>query len=600
MKTLSIKIFIIFMFISGILLLDIFTIQWENYKNISLIHIFISIILMVIFIIPFVNKHIYKYIVIKKVNDYNGWLLGFLLLSITVSGFYLFLIGNRGGDLFGIISFNTHLYGSLLLAISLVMHIKNKITTNAVISIFLLMGISPVQLHSVEFTKLKTDQNDNSHHNKDWTNSAKCKSCHGDIFKQWANSNHKNLAESNPYYMVLEGLAGEVEGDDFRQWCMGCHNPSGLTTGLKMSGHAMNGNFLKDLIFEKNAQTLVEGFKKYGPTKLEEGVGCVTCHRITKVDSFGNASYTVELNNRKKYPFEDSHSRITQYLGEKLINANPTIHKESYSNKLYKKSSYCASCHDESSPITGKKIVSTFKEWEKSSYNSPDNPKENKNCIDCHMTYLKNGKFSPKSGYSTDGGNLKKDIKVHYFAGSNHFLSGLKSKESENQTLQLLRTAAKLDVDIKNNKIYVGVKNVGAGHHLPTGAADFRELWLEITLKNSTGKVIFSSGKLKADGDLTEDARLFRKVFGDKDGLPVGLLFWKYEKLLSDTRIPAGERRVETYNIPNNLSYPLSITVQLNFRIYPQWVTNAVAKIYPQLPSPPVIELKKIEKKFIK
>jgi hypothetical protein len=92
------------------------------------------------------------------------------------------------------------------------------------------------------------------------------------------------------------------------------------------------------------------------------------------------------------------------------------------------------------------------------------------------------------------------------------------------------------------------------------------------------------------------------KVFGDKDGKPVGLLFWKYEKLLSDTRIPAGKRRVESYNIQESekLKYPLTAVVKLNFRIYPQWVTDAVQKMYPQLPDPPVVELEKIIKKFSK
>ena len=179
-------------------------------------------------------------------------------------------------------------------------------------------------------------------------------------------------------------------------------------------------------------------------------------------------------------------------------------------------------------------------------------------------------------------------------------MSGLKSKKHEDQSLQLLRTAAKLDVDIKDGKVYVGVKNVGAGHHLPTGVADFRELWLEVSVKDRDGKIILSSGKLKDDGDLENNTRAFMKVFGDKDGKPVGLLFWKYEILLSDSRIPAGERRIEVYKINNKINYPLSVTVKLNFRIYPQWVTTAVQKMYPQLPNPPVVELNRIEKLFSK
>jgi hypothetical protein len=90
------------------------------------------------------------------------------------------------------------------------------------------------------------------------------------------------------------------------------------------------------------------------------------------------------------------------------------------------------------------------------------------------------------------------------------------------------------------------------------------------------------------------------KVFGGEDGKPVGLLFWRYKKLLSDTRIPAGERRVEIYDIKDakELKHPLRAVVKLNFRIYPQWVTDAVKRAYPQLPNPPVVILNKIEKEF--
>ncbi len=80
----------------------------------------------------------------------------------------------------------------------------------------------------------------------------------------------------------------------------------------------------------------------------------------------------------------------------------------------------------------------------------------------------------------------------------------------------------------------------------------------------------------------------------------LGLLFWKYEKLLSDTRIPAKTRRVESYDLKENLTYPLKAIVKLNFRIYPQWVTSIVQKAFPELPNPPVVELERIEHIFKK
>jgi len=608
MRAISIKSFLLLMFVTGILQWNVIDIQWENLTVISVIHAFVSVVISVFLIIPFVNKHAYKYIVIKKVNSMNGWFLGFILLLITLSGFYLFLVGNRGGDMIGIISFNIHLYGSFLLFVLFLIHIKpkeNNYAAPAVITLLLLSFIYPTSAYSAKVNKLidlKLEGDLKTYHNEDWTSSAKCQSCHSEIFNQWANSNHKNLVESNPYYMVMEGIAAEVEGEGFRKWCMGCHNPSALTTGLPKTSHAMSGNFLQNKLFEKDGESLINDFKENGNFRVEEGVSCLTCHRITDAKEDGNASYTLDLTNQKKYPFETDNEGVSKWLGEKFINAKPGVHKKSYSKDLYKQSKYCASCHDETSPTTGKKIVATFQEWKKSPYNKPDNPKEHKTCIDCHMTNLENGKFSPLRGTSTDGGEIKDDVKVHYFSGSNHFLSGLKSKKSEDQTLQLLRTSAQLDVNIKDGKVLVGVKNVGAGHHLPTGVADFRELWLDITVTDATGKIVFSSGKLRKDGNLDTDARPFMKVFGDENGKPVGLLFWKYKTLISDTRIPAKERRVETYTINSkeNLAYPLNATVKLNFRIYPQWVTSAVQRVFPELPNPPVVELERVEKEFSK
>lgn len=431
-------------------------------------------------------------------------------------------------------------------------------------------------------TWVKLEEDTESYHKDDWTSSVKCKSCHSDIFDQWNNSNHKNMVGTNPYYMVLEDLAAKMEGEEFRKWCMGCHNPTSLTVGL--------GKTTPDMKNFTNPHALMQNLKD---SKLEEGVSCVVCHRITKIENaLGNASYTLAVQNREKYIFEDNSLGVRDWLSSRFINSKPNAHKQSYMKNIYKDSRYCASCHDEFSPSNASEIVSTFKEWEASDYN---NPQDGKSCIDCHMTQLKDGKFTPLKGYSTTGGALKNDIKVHYFAGSNHFLASLRNKDNEEQILQLLRSAAKLDISIKDTVLEVGVKNVGAGHHLPTGVADFRELWLEVKVVDKRGKIVFESGKLKNDGNLEDGTRVFMKVFGDKESNKVGLAFWRYEKMISDTRIRAGERRVESFDIGKDLSYPLKVDVKLNFRIYPQWVTDIIKQTYPDLLDPTIVEIAKLE-----
>ncbi|MDD3475667.1 MAG: multiheme c-type cytochrome [Sulfurimonas sp.] len=590
-----IKILVFVMFVSGVLQWSVIDLSWEDFRVIQVAHILSSIAILFL-LLPFIYRHIRRYYFIKKVNSVNGWVVFVLFILLIASGFYLLLVGNRGGDMFGELSFNVHLYGSFLLIILFIAHAffseKKQITP-----LVLLALINPQLSHSQEKLSNIEVNSTRSYHSEDWTSSTKCKSCHSEIFKQWSNSNHKHMVGSNPYYMVMETLAGEVEGEGFRKWCMSCHNPSALLNGHEKTTHDMEGNFLRDEIFEKDGQGLIADFKEQDNFRLEEGVSCVTCHRITDASSKGNASYTLTLE-RKKYAFEDSKAPLGHWFSEKLINSNPDEHKKSYMDPLYKESRYCASCHDEFHPKNGIAIVSTFKEWEKSEFNNPKDKSKHKTCIDCHMTNLKDGKLSPLRGTSTDGGVIKEDVKVHYFSGSNHFLAGLKDKKNEEQTIELLKSSAKLDVDVKDNTLSVGVTNVGAGHHLPTGVADFRELWLDVSVKDRDDKLVFSSGKLKEDGNIEDDSRVFQKVFGDENGEPVGLLFWRYKILLKDTRIPSKQRRVESFALSKSVKYPLSVEVKLNFRIYPQWTTDAVKKAFPTLPNPPIIELMKVEKEF--
>ena len=600
MKILYINLDILFMFVSGILLMDYFSIEWSYFRVIEFLHIFGSLTVTILFVLPFLYKHIKESMIIMQHKSISGLIFGFVFFLLLLSGTYLFLIGNRGGDIYGILSYYIHLYISFVLLLALVVHLKKFFFSRrfaAFASAIVLFLPSYSYSKSTKLANIVFADGVKEYHSIDWTNSVTCKECHPKIFQQWADSNHRHLADSNPYYMVLENLAEMDRGKEFRKWCMGCHNPSAVSMHQERTTHFMKENVMPEPLFVSGSQNLINEYKTH-PNRLEQGVSCIACHRITDAKPMGNSSYALNLTKRKKYLYEDSATDMKVWISHKLINAKPKVHKEEYMKPLYKKSEYCASCHNEFLPHTGREVVATYEQWKESSYNNPKDPKEHKDCIDCHMTYLEKGKFSPLQGSSTLGGEHKKDIKVHYFAGGNHFLAGLKNKENESQSIQLLKTSAKLDVKIDNGVLFVGVKNVGAGHKLPTGAADFRELWLDITLKDKDGNIIFSSGKLNKKGDIEKGSVIFNKVFGDKDGKPVGLFFWRYEKLLKDTRIPAGKRVVEKFQLQKTLKTPLHVDIKLNFRIYPQWVTNIVKAAYPQLPDPPVITIAHLERSF--
>ena len=424
-------------------------------------------------------------------------------------------------------------------------------------------------------------------HSDEWINSASCANCHSEMFEQWSDSNHRLMGQSNPYFSVLEDIAAATEGEEFRSWCSGCHNPERVLTGLPFNGHTNN-------MFERGGTSLKQDLKedKHGPS---EGTGCLFCHRITKIeDAGGNAAMTVDLSNRERYVFENSSNDILNYIGDSQINARPDTHKKSYMQPFYKDELYCKSCHNEFSPGLGAMIVDTWGEWEQSSYNNPDNPAEHLGCIDCHMHADNTQIGQDIPGTSTTGGALKKDVKTHQFSGANHFLVGLRNKKQESMSIDLLKTSASLESRVEKNNLIVRVNNIGAGHALPTGVADFRQLWLKVNITDALGNVIFQSGIQDEAGNVEPNARMFMKEFGDKEGKSVGLIFWRYEKLLKDTRIPANGFRDEFFTLPENTHYPIKVASQLMYRVYPLWVTQAVQKKFPELPNPPTLELNTI------
>lgn len=439
-------------------------------------------------------------------------------------------------------------------------------------------------------TWVRLDENISHYHPKEWINSANCKSCHPEIFKQWANSNHRLMGGSNPYYIVMENLAAKEEGEGIRFWCMGCHSPGALTSGQRQTSQ-------KSHLFDKDGKALVDAMKSIDK-EAEEGTSCLFCHRISKLEEVrGNGGYTINLRDRSKYIFEERDGLFGK-THDAMINAKPKPHAQSYSKEFYSDSKYCMSCHDEFSPGKGAKIVDTYGEWEKSEYNKGAKNPKTKGCIDCHMHASPATLDKKIAGYSTVGGKLKENVRTHHFIGSNHFLVGLRSGEHEKMTIDMLKAAAKIEIVRSKKDLVVRVLNVGAGHSLPTGVADFRELWLEVTVKDSAGKTIVSSGAIDAKGEIDQNAHIFRKVFGDKNGKSVGLKFWQYEKLLEDTRIAPKGFRDERYALNAEPKYPLNVDVKLNFRIYPQWVTTIVQKEFPTLPSPPVVTLHHISKRL--
>ena len=73
--------------------------------------------------------------------------------------------------------------------------------------------------------------------------------------------------------------------------------------------------------------------------------------------------------------------------------------------------------------------------------------------------------------------------------------------------------------------VAVKVTNVGAGHKLPTGFPEGREMWIDFRVQDANGREIYRLGSIK-DGKTEVNTRNFKVHIGDKDGNPLDVEVW--------------------------------------------------------------------------
>jgi hypothetical protein len=374
-----------------------------------------------------------------------------------------------------------------------------------------------------------------------------CARCHVGIHNNWQHSMHAVSAIDPWYLKVKEQLEFERPQAEVRE-CAGCHAPIALMTGEV-------------------------GLYSTESASSKQGVSCFFCHSVEQVKS-GNGGYVSNPGRIHSYAGGNYLSETAIEAAEHLVMVSPEVHKADMLAPWLRGNSgskLCQSCHE--FVKNGVKLQSTYSEWLASSY-----AKEGVSCQGCH--------FSPGAGETVESGNLVE----HYPARAKvlrHILGGGSTVNSpraeDNQAI--LKEAVKLRVTRAGNQLQVFVTNAKAGHSMPSGVTDLRQMWLEVTAKDASGKAVYSSGALDLGGQQPKNTVMFHAVFGDARGKPlVSHDIWRVAKLLEDTRIKANETRVVPYVLPNNAR---GVTVRLLWRDAPadfaSWVLKQNAMDLPVL-----------------
>jgi len=325
--------------------------------------------------------------------------------------------------------------------------------------------------------------------------------CHEEIYKEWETSAHRWSAMDVAFQKVQTVMADQ-NGPETTRYCGGCHDPISLFSGEK--------NLFNNQLTNRSG--------------YQEGISCIVCHTIKKTDVKGNANYVVTQPER--YLFALDTDTTMAPVTDFLIRAYPRKHVESLQHKLFKSPEFCAACHkqfidEEINNVGWVQLQNQYDNWRKSRWNHPGNPTKTIECRECHMP-LQNS-FDPASGDDLDYNRTKDDGKhrSHRFLAANQFMpAALKLPRAHEQVdltekwlqgkIEIPEIADKwrtgpavpielvaprvvapgedvhLDAVITNNKV---------GHDFPTGPLDIIQAWVEITVKDQDGHVLFTSGQ---------------------------------------------------------------------------------------------------------
>ncbi len=397
-----------------------------------------------------------------------------------------------------------------------------------------------------------------------WRTST-CRGCHDQIVEQHLASEHErsftNPAFQAQYQKALLPMAA-TDPDLYAEAreCIACHEPVAYAT--------------------------------YGPKALSlqeidpmmNGVTCDICHSMTgyKDPKPQNGNYIVEPSERKLGPFKGQGDWHHIY------------------SELQTKSEICAVCH-EAVNRHGLRIKATFTEWQESAF-----ARQGVQCQDCHMNvdgFLTAGKPRFASGKAADmsvgSAPQRERLYTHQFPGAH-------SKTQIEGAIDLT-VEAMLPQDSPNPTldIDVTVDNSRTGHSMPSGSADLRLLWIEVTVRigndpvgqpaaigepeapdSSSAYSIAGRGKFDSillGPEVPKGSRVYRAIFIDGAGQATLDSYSAVAKFF-DNRLKAAEKRTESYRfrIPEGAKGDIAIQAILKYLPYSSTFTGRFGLPFPE------------------
>jgi Flp pilus assembly protein TadD len=398
-----------------------------------------------------------------------------------------------------------------------------------------------------------------------------CGHCHQEAHAQWRQTAHSNSFRA-PWYRKNVNLLTDEKGIEYTRHCEGCHNPIALVSG------ALTPKSPVDRKFD------------------EDGITCSVCHSIQKVDTRGTGSYVLA---QPAVMVDEQGRPIHGEVSDKEILAHLDRHSKAVMKDFYHSSEFCAVCHKAALPkqlndYKWQRAIFLYDEWQLSSFAKqsplPFYVKDQiSNCQTCHMTR--------EPLVTTDSGAKEGKLASHRWLGANTVLSKYYNYDEQmEKTIAFLRTNV-FNIDIfgleeNNGKMIaplgsqsfsvapgdlltasVVIQNKGIAHtHVPE-QRDMYESWVEFEAKDASGRDLYHSGMLQADGNLDPRAHSFtNRLINSKGELNDLHQVWANRVVAYNNTIASGRSQLVRYQfkIPQDVKGPITITAKVNYRRFNQ------------------------------
>jgi Cytochrome c554 and c-prime len=378
-----------------------------------------------------------------------------------------------------------------------------------------------------------------------------CAGCHQEAVKTWASSAHAHASFDNPWYRSsVESLRDEA-GFTASRHCGGCHDPVLLLAG------SMD--------------------KEIDPADrfVNSGVTCLVCHSVRAPTSDGNASYTL-TTAPVPIPVEGDAESLQR-------------HRDRLAAKPLHTPALCASCHrgflgrhtgighhlsgmDDPGAWRGSSFANTRS-------NTPE-PVAAQTCAECHMRpeAVRYEEVAAKDG----------KLKSHRFAGAHTpFAAQLKDAGQLAALTRQLQQSIVVDVPVVHHNgkpvlsselreprpgdaiaLDVTLRNMSVGHSFPGGVKDMQDTWVEVSVRDASGREIARAGK---DHEAREDDSAFvmRALQVDASGRPeTQHVVTRFGTVAYDHTLPPFGARAVRYSffLPEGSRGPLQVDARVRHR----------------------------------